>query len=160
NPLIGSGKAVLLSTAAPGMRGVAAGFRQNDTGLDFGAFSAPYAGKGSYGLNENGTLSVPPAGVLTNAQSSMPGRPLTAILVSSRSNARLTLNSDGSFTYTPAPEFSGTDSFTFKANDGHNSNVATVTLNVTQVVDTPHLTVVDSSGNEGTAIPLQISAAP
>ena len=30
----------------------------------------------------------------------------------------LTLNADGSFTYTPAANYNGTDSFTYKANDG------------------------------------------
>ena len=43
----------------------------------------------------------------------------------------LTLNADGSFTYTPAANYNGPDSFTYKANDGTaDSNVATVTLTV------------------------------
>ena len=43
----------------------------------------------------------------------------------------LTLNADGSFTYTPALNFNGTDSFTYKANDGTvDSNTATVTITV------------------------------
>ena len=45
-------------------------------------------------------------------------------------------NADGSFTYTPAANFNGTDSFTYKANDGTaDSNVATVTITVTAVND-------------------------
>src|SRR5262249_11232859 len=44
----------------------------------------------------------------------------------------LTLEADGSFTYTPAANFVGTDSFTYKANDGAlDSNVATATITVT-----------------------------
>src|SRR5206468_284725 len=47
-------------------------------------------------------------------------------------NGTLAPNSDGSFIYTPAASFKGTDSFTYKANDGQlESNVATVTITVT-----------------------------
>ncbi len=47
------------------------------------------------------------------------------------SNGTLTLNSDGSFDYTPDAGFSGTDTFTYKANDGtDDSNTATVTITV------------------------------
>lgn len=46
--------------------------------------------------------------------------------------------SGGVITYIPAPDFHGTDSFTFKANDGAvDSNVATVTVAVTPVNDRP-----------------------
>src|SRR5262249_28813460 len=41
-------------------------------------------------------------------------------------------------TYTPNPNFSGSDSFTFKVNDGSvDSNTATVTVNVGAVPDRP-----------------------
>ena len=50
----------------------------------------------------------------------------------------MTLNADGSFTYTPAANFNGTDSFTYTASDGTAaSNVATVTITVTGVNDAP-----------------------
>ena len=69
-------------------------------------------------------------GILTNDSDPNPGATLTAILVSGPSHGGLTLGSDGSFTYTPAAGYSGTDSFTYQANNGlANSNVATVTLN-------------------------------
>jgi len=42
------------------------------------------------------------------------------------------VNANGSFTYAPASSFVGSDSFTYKANDGlADSNVATVTIQVT-----------------------------
>jgi hypothetical protein len=69
-------------------------------------------------------------GVLANDTDPNPGATLTAILVSSPAHGSLTFNSDGSFTYTPAAGYAGTDSFTYEANNGlANSNVATVTLN-------------------------------
>jgi Ca2+-binding RTX toxin-like protein len=46
-------------------------------------------------------------------------------------------------TYTPAANYNGPDSFTFKANDGTaDSNVATVSINVTPVNDAPTIAVV------------------
>ena len=47
-------------------------------------------------------------------------------------------NANGSFTYTPAANFNGPDSFTYRANDGAlNSATATVTMTVTSVNDAP-----------------------
>jgi ELWxxDGT repeat protein len=60
------------------------------------------------------------------------GDPLTAILVSGPTNGTLTLNPNGMFNYTPNSGFTGTDTFTYKANDGSlDSSVATVTITVT-----------------------------
>src|SRR5262249_18441632 len=50
----------------------------------------------------------------------------------------LTLNANGSFTYTPAANYNGADSFTYKVNDGTlDSNVATVSITVVAVDDAP-----------------------
>ncbi len=52
----------------------------------------------------------------------------------------MSLNPDGSFAYTPAADFNGTDSFSFKANDGAlDSNTASVAITVAPVNDAPVL---------------------
>jgi VCBS repeat-containing protein len=70
---------------------------------------------------------------------------LTATLVSGPAHAAsFTLNADGSFAYTPAADFNGSDSFTYKANDGElDSNTATVTVTITvnAVNDAPTVAV-------------------
>jgi VCBS repeat-containing protein len=59
-------------------------------------------------------------------------------LDTSTPDGSLTLNSDGSFDYSPDENFCGSDSFTYHANDGQeDSNMVTVTLNITCVNDAP-----------------------
>ena len=103
------------------------------------------ASSGAYAVNEDAVMNVSAAqGVLAN-DSDVEGDPLTAVLVSGPSHAAsFTLNADGSFTYTPTANFNGTDSFTYRANDGtDDSNVATVSINVAAVNDAP---VLDPNG--------------
>ena len=70
------------------------------------------------------------------------GNPLSAVLGSGPSHGTLTLNANGSFTYAPTANYSGSDSFTYRASDGTlTSNLATVTLTVTAVNDAPTVTV-------------------
>jgi hypothetical protein len=58
---------------------------------------------------------------------------LTAHVVSSVDNGFLLFNQDGSFVYTPAADFLGTDSFTYYAHDGvASSDVVTVTLTISE----------------------------
>src|SRR5262249_30577757 len=92
---------------------------------------APLAANDTYRINEGaGQLVVAAAGVLANDRDA-DGDPITAALVSGPANGTLSLAADGSFTYTPGPGFSTTDSFTYVANDGIlSSNVATVTINL------------------------------
>ncbi len=60
------------------------------------------------------------------------GDPLTFQKISDPTNGTVTLNPDGSYTYTPNSDFSGIDSFSFQAGDGHvESGVTTVTIRVT-----------------------------
>src|SRR5207249_2380879 len=82
-------------------------------------------------------LTVAAPGVLQN-DTDQENDPLTAVLVSGTGVGSLTLNPNGGFTFTPAANWNGTVSFTYKANDGTLSgNVATVTITVTPVYDPP-----------------------
>ncbi len=100
--------------------------------------NSPVAEDDSFTINEDNALTIDAAtGVLANdtdANSDM----LTAALVSAPSHGLLALHADGSFTYTPAAEFSGTDTFTYIASDGlGNSGETTVTLTIHPVNDGP-----------------------
>ena len=76
-------------------------------------------------------------GVLGN-DSDPDGDPLSDVLVSGPSHGSLTLNGNGSFSYTPAADFTGSDSFSYRASDGTlSSNPATATISVTAVNDAP-----------------------
>lgn len=80
------------------------------------------------------------------------GDALTTSLVSGPANGSLTLNGDGSFSYTPNAGFYGVDTFTYKDNDGlADSNVATVSITVdgkpTAVPSSPASVTVPHDGN-------------
>jgi Bacterial Ig domain/Divergent InlB B-repeat domain len=92
---------------------------------------APTAVSDSYTINEDTTLTISAPGVLAN-DSDPDGDALSAILVSGTSHGTLTLNADGSFVYTPASNYSGPDSFSYKVNDGSlDSSAVTVSLTIT-----------------------------
>jgi VCBS repeat-containing protein len=98
----------------------------------------PTALDDAYSIAEDDVLSVPTAGVLANDSDPDPDDVLSAVRISDPSHGLLSLNSDGSFVYTPDPDYFGGDSFTYTAHDGQAaSNVATVNLTVTPVNDAP-----------------------
>ena len=63
------------------------------------------------------TLTVNAPGVLGN-DSDPESAQLSAVLVGGPTHGALTLNLDGSFSYTPQAGYSGPDSFTYSASDG------------------------------------------
>ncbi|MET0829745.1 MAG: Ig-like domain-containing protein [Microbacterium sp.] len=100
---------------------------------------APVALDDAYSTSEDVVLAVPAPGVLGN---DVDGDALTATLVTGPTNGEVVVNGDGSFTYTPAADFAGSDSFTYQASDGSlPSNTATVTITVTAVDDAPTVSV-------------------
>jgi VCBS repeat-containing protein len=95
-----------------------------------GGNSEPSAAADSYTTAENTPLTVGSPGVLAN-DSDPDSDPLTAQVVSQPSHGTLSLGADGSFTYTPASTYSGSDSFAYKASDGAlDSNAAAVSIAV------------------------------
>jgi VCBS repeat-containing protein len=93
---------------------------------------APQAADAAFTVLHDHTLTVSAADGLLNGASDDDGDALTAALVSGPTHGSVSVNADGSFTYTPAAHFAGTDSFTFKVNDGiDDSDPATVTIDVT-----------------------------
>ena len=114
--------------------------------------AAPVAVANSYSTNEDAALTVGAPGVLGN-DTDREGDPLRAILVSGPSHGTLAFNADGSFTYAPAADYNGLDSFTYKANDGSlESNVAIVSITVNAVNDPPVAANDSYTTNEDTAL--------
>jgi VCBS repeat-containing protein len=98
---------------------------------------APVAVADSYSTNEDTPLVVATPAVLAN-DTDVDGDALTALLVSGPSHGTLTLNADGSLTYTPAQNYSGADSFSYKVTDGNlDSEIALVPIDVQPVNDAP-----------------------
>ena len=95
----------------------------------------------AYSTTEDTALTVSAPGVLGN-DSDPDDNTLSAVLASGPSHGTLTLNADGSFTYTPTTDYDGTDSFKYRATDGSlTSDSAEVTLTVTASNDSPTVRV-------------------
>jgi VCBS repeat-containing protein len=63
---------------------------------------------------------------------------LTFILITGPAHGTVELNANGTFTYTPGPDYNGADQFTFKVSDGaDHSAPATVSVTVTPVNERP-----------------------
>ena len=69
-------------------------------------------------LDEDTTLNVPAPGLLANDQNPQGGS-LSAVLATPPAHGTLTLNADGSFSYTPDADYAGTDTFTYRAETQH-----------------------------------------
>lgn len=102
------------------------------------ANDAPVAADDAYTTNEDQALVVAAgAGVLVN-DTDVDGPTASAAVVVPPASGSLSLAANGSFTYTPNANFSGTDVFTYTRFDGTlTSASATVVLHVTAVDDLP-----------------------
>jgi YHS domain-containing protein len=87
---------------------------------------APVAVADQYSTTFNATLTVSAPGVLAN--DILNGA--TIVSHTNPAHGTLTLNANGSFTYSPSFFFFGTDSFTYKLQNAYGSSVATVTIKV------------------------------
>ena len=95
--------------------------------------TAPIVAADNYTVLQGNPLVVAAPGVLSN-DTDPQGQAIVVAdprPVSGPVHGVLTLNPDGSFTYTPDPGYSGTDTFTYQATDGYlSSSAATVTIAV------------------------------
>src|SRR4029077_18657982 len=92
-----------------------------------GGGDAPVAVDDSYPTPEDTPLTVAAPGVLGNdTDIDSAALTLTAAVVAGPAHGALTLNPNGGFLYTPAANYNGPDSFTYKVSDGTlDSNIAT-----------------------------------
>ena len=89
--------------------------------------SPPTAVDDGYAATAGVTLNEPAPGVLGN-DSDVDGDPLSAAVQSGPSHGSLTLNSNGSFAYTPDPAYFGQDLFTYQVTANGQTASATVSI--------------------------------
>jgi hypothetical protein len=75
---------------------------------------APVAGSDAVNTDQDTPVTVSAPGLLTN-DADVESDDLVAVLDTAPSTGSVVVNGDGSFTYTPAPGSSGTDTFTYQA---------------------------------------------
>jgi hypothetical protein len=92
---------------------------------------SPLAFADSYGATKNTALSISAPGVLAN-DTGVPAPTAQPIAAGATTQGgSVTLNADGSFTYTPPTGFTGADTFTYTATNSLSpDDTATVTINV------------------------------
>jgi VCBS repeat-containing protein len=99
--------------------------------------NAPVAQPGSGSVAEGGTV----AGTVVATDTDLPNDTLTFTLVTAPARGTLSLNANGSYTYTHDGSENFLDTFVYKVTDAQGaSSQATVTLTITPVNDNPPLT--------------------
>ncbi|MEM8514010.1 VCBS repeat-containing protein, partial [Massilia sp. MP_M2] len=120
---------------------------------------APIAAADNAAGSEDGVIS---GNVLTN-DSDPDGDALTVdtVPVQGPVHGVLVLNSDGSFTYTPNPNYNGSDSFTYRVTDADGAvTSATVSLTITAVNDAPSAAqIADRNSTAGASVTFDGAAA-
>lgn len=138
----------LSATGNLSLGGVGIGGEVEDHLIEVVAGLPPVAVDDSFSVDEDDVLVVPAAGVLgndTDADSAsitvLDQDPLTPAVdpVRNVEHGTLVLNADGSFTYTPDPDYFGTDTFVYNAADSRLQSAlpATVTITVNPINDRP-----------------------
>jgi hypothetical protein len=98
-----------------------------------GGNTAPVANDDSYSTDQDAVLNVAAPGVLDN-DTDADNDPITVADprtdASTAQNGLVTLNSDGSFTYTPPAGYIGPDSFSYSATDGTDTSATPATVNI------------------------------
>ncbi|WP_182132152.1 tandem-95 repeat protein [Variovorax paradoxus] len=92
--------------------------------------------------------------------SDVDGDTLTYVKSSDPSHGTVTVNADGTYTYTPGANFNGTDSFTVTVSDGHGgTTTSTVNVTVNPVNDAPSASVNNAEAVSEGSLPGGIPAA-
>ncbi|HVA50387.1 MAG TPA: RHS repeat-associated core domain-containing protein [Pirellulales bacterium] len=99
--------------------------------LEMRAMLSITANNANYDASSAGTLNVAAPGLLADCSDSG-GYQMSAYLMGSPSYGTASVNTDGGFSYTPDPNFTGTDTFEYYATDtnGGRGNIAAVQLDV------------------------------
>ena len=121
---------------------------------------APIANDVSVSMDEErvGLLRLQPVTITLDA-TDVDNQTLSYAIVSNASNGTLGTINGNQVVYTPSANFNGTDTFTYKANDGElDSNTATVTITVAAVNDAPVASDLSAATNEDTAVDVTLSA--
>lgn len=117
----------------------------------------PVANNDSYSTNEDTALNAASPGVLAN--DTVSGANPRAVVVTGTANGVLNLSATGSFSYMPAAQTSGPDSFTYKiVTDSSESNVATVNITVNPVNDPPSAANDSASTSKNTPVTISVLA--
>ncbi|MBD1863356.1 MULTISPECIES: tandem-95 repeat protein [Trichocoleus] len=113
----------------------------------------PVATNDAVSATEDTAFAISTANLLAN-DSDADGDPKIITGFSQAGNGRVVDNGNGFLTYTPSPNYSGTDSFSYTITDGKGGNTsATVNLTVAPVNDGPPVPVSDAfTTNEDTAV--------
>ncbi len=99
---------------------------------------APSSWEDSYETDEDTSLIVAAGDGLLDNDEDVDGDPMQVLVVDAPSHGTVELSADGSFMYTPNPDFHGVDEFTYQSTDGHLSSEPTrVTLIVYAINDAP-----------------------
>ena len=92
--------------------------------------------------------------------SDIEGDNLTITAVTNPTNGTATCDDDTNCTYTPNKDYHGTDSFTYKVNDGElDSNVSTVSVTINSVNDAPIALDITTSTNEDTSVDVTLDGS-
>ncbi len=119
--------------------------------LDFNV--APVANDASFAMDEDTPAAV------TLAATDAENHPLTWSILTPPANGALSGTAPG-LTYTPAANYHGADSFTFRVNDGQeNSNTATVSLTIAPVNDAPIAHAATGNVEAGYPLPFTLTGS-
>jgi len=98
----------------------------------------PEAENDSYSTDFETALTVNASNGVLNNDTDADGDSLSVAVATDPTNGSVSLNTDGSFTYTPNEGFSGSDTFTYTVIDGNEgSDTATVTVTVEEAPPPP-----------------------